>query len=210
MSISEESEEYDAEAVFDKAALEADALFGCRMYAKLLNHAADDFVVSWAGTIIGLRGLRDLARAQAHTADIRSYAYRQAMGDLLRLRKYSALAQMDKPTRSACYKLMDSIPELKVWYASLPAADQLRWKHPESIVKHAPRNLVDGGKGHNRPPKGRQGRRKAVSPIEYERLKAIAIQVIKRQIKHEPEAVNLLDEVNPPDLPDDGVDDLYS
>jgi hypothetical protein len=201
MSITEE-ETYDADAVIDKAALEADIVAGARAFSKLLNHAADDWT-SWSITIIGLRGLRDLARAQAHTADIQSYAYRQAMSHLLQLRKYSVYDQIDKPTRSACYKLMDSIDELMVWYATLPPAEKLRWKHPQSIVKHAPRNLVEGGKGHNKP----KNPRKPVTSAETERLKALLIRVIQRLIKYEPEAASLLDELNPPD-PDDGVGDL--
>jgi hypothetical protein len=196
--------EVDADEVIDKAALEADIVAGARAFTKLLNHAADDWT-SWSITIIGLRGLRDLARAKAHTADIHSYAYRQAMSHLLQLRKYSVYDQIDKPTRSACYKLMDSLEEINVWYAGQLPADKLRWKHPQSIVKHAPRNLVEGGKGHNKPkPKGQK---KPAGWAEIERLKALLIQVIQRLIKHEPDAAALLDQVNPRD-PDDGIGDL--
>jgi hypothetical protein len=152
-----------------------------------------------------LRGLRDLARAQAHTADIQSYAYRQAMSHLLQLRKYSVYDQIDKPTRSACYKLMDAVDEISVWHAALPTADKLRWKHPQSIVKHAPRNLVEGGRGHNKPKQKNQ--KKPTGWAEIERLKALLIQVIKRLAKYEPDATELLDQVNPSD-PDDGVGDL--
>jgi hypothetical protein len=197
-------EHYEADAVFDKAAIEADIVAGARAFTKLLNHAADDWT-SWSITIIGLRGLRDLARAQAHTADIHSYAYRQAMSRLLQLRKYSVYDQIDKPTRSACYKLMDTVEDLSVWYAALPPADKLRWKHPQSIVKHAPRNLVEGGKGHNRPKA--KGQKKPVTSAEIERLKALLIQVIKRLIKYEPDATDLLDQITPAD-PDDGVPDF--
>jgi len=149
--------------------------------------------------------LRDLARAQAHTADIQSYAYRQAMSHLLQLRKYSVYDQIDKPTRSACYKLMDAVDEISVWHAALPTADKLRWKHPQSIVKHAPRNLVEGGRGHNKPKQKNQ--KKPTGWAEIERLKALLIQVIKRLAKYEPDATELLDQVNPSD-PDDGVGDL--
>jgi hypothetical protein len=204
MSTAEESEDYDADAVIDKATLETEIVAGARAFSKLLNHAADDWT-SWSITIIGLRGLRDLARAQAHTSDIQSYAYRQAMSHLLQLRKYSVYDQIDKPTRSACYKLMDSIDQLSVWHATLAPADKLRWKHPQSIVKHAPRSLVEGGKGHNKPKQ--KNPRKPVTSAETERLKALLIRVIQRLIKYEPEAASLLDEVNPPD-PDDGVGDL--
>jgi hypothetical protein len=156
-------------------------------------------------TIIGLRGLRDLARAQAHTSDIHSHAYRQEMSRLLQLRKYSVYDQIDKPTRWACYKLMDSIGELSVWHAALDPADKLRWKHPQSIVKHAPHHLLDSGRGHNKPSKAKN--KKPVTSYEIERLKALLIQVIKRLVKYEPDAAELLDQLNPSD-PDDGVGDL--
>jgi hypothetical protein len=133
--------EDQTEAVFDKVTLEADIIAGAREYSKLLHHAAHDWA-SWEIIIIGLRALRDLAFAKAHTSDIHSYAYRQEMSALLQLKKYSVYDQIDKPTRSACYKLMDSLEELSVWYAAQSPADKLRWKHPQSIMKHAPSNLV--------------------------------------------------------------------
>jgi hypothetical protein len=193
------------EQVFDRAKMEAEILTGARAFTKLLTHAADDWT-SWAATIVGLRNLRNLAFAQTHTSDIQSYAYRQAIGGLLQLRKYSVYDRIDKPTRSACYKLMDNLEQISVWYAALPPADQLRWKHPQSIMKHAPRNLVEGGKGSNRPKK--KGEKKPLTSAEIERLKALLIQVIKRLIKYEPEARDLLDQVNPPGEPNDSLDDI--
>jgi len=91
-------------------------------------------------------------------------------------------------------------------YASLPPEDRLWWKHPESIVKHCPQNLL-ARSAHNKPePKAKQP--KPIVSAEIERLRALLIQVIKRLIKHEPEAAQLLDQVTPPDLPDDGVDNI--
>jgi hypothetical protein len=40
-------------------------------------------------------------------------------------------------------------------------------------------------------------------------LRALVILVIKRLIKHEPDAAELLDQVTPQN-PDDALDDLYS
>jgi hypothetical protein len=39
-------------------------------------------------------------------------------------------------------------------------------------------------------------------------MKLLIIQVIKCLIKHEPEARDLLDQVNPPDEPNDSLDDI--
>lgn len=58
-------------------------------------------------------------------------------------------------------------------------------------------------RGHNKPRKTK----KPVTSYEIERLKALLIQVIKRLAKHEPDALELLDQLNPSD-PDDGVGDL--
>src|SRR5262249_45633081 len=84
----------------------------------------------------------NLAFAEAHTSSIASYDYRQKLAELLRRQKWSALAQIDKQTRSSCYKLMDRIEEIAVWYAQLPGNDKMRWQHPDTIVKHAPRHLA--------------------------------------------------------------------
>src|SRR5262249_44986010 len=134
----------DAEQVLDMESIEADAAAAVKAYSALLHHAADDWN-SWAITIRGLRALRDLAFSKAHTSDIKSWAYRQEIGALLRLRKYAVLDNIEKQTRSTCYKLMDNLDQINVWYVSLSPADQLRWKHPDSVAKHCPRHLVSGG-----------------------------------------------------------------
>jgi hypothetical protein len=191
----------------DRESMEADITAGARAFSKLLHQASDDWT-SWSITIVGFRALRNLAFAQSHSSDIHSYAYRQAMSNNLRLRKYSVYDQIDKPTRSACYKIMDTIDQISVWYAALPAADQLRWKHPQSIMKHAPQNLVNGGRGHNWPKKNMK---KSLTSVEIERLRELLIQVIKRLIKYEPEARDLLDHLSPStNDPDDNISDLFS
>jgi hypothetical protein len=83
----------------DMASIDAEIVAGARAFNKLLTHATDDWT-SWSITIIGLRALRSLAFAEAHTSDVKSYAYRQKIGELLEKKKYSALAQIDKQTRS--------------------------------------------------------------------------------------------------------------
>jgi hypothetical protein len=195
----------DTDSALDTASIEADITAGARAFKQLLTHATDDWT-SWSITIIGFRALRNVAFAKGYTSDIRSYAYRQAMSHLLQLRRYSVYDQIDKPTRSACYKLMDRIDDINMWYAALAPADQLRWKHPQSIMKHAPRHLVEGGRGGNRP---KAGKKKPVTSVEIERLRALLLRVIKRLIKHEPEAAELLDQVNPDDRdPNDGLEDI--
>jgi hypothetical protein len=191
------------ENALDMASIDADIVAGARAFTKLLTHARDDWT-SWSITIIGLRALRNLAFAESHTSDIKSYAYRQKIGELLEKKKYAALAQVDKQTRSTAYKLMDHIEEVSMWYATLAPAEQMRWKHPDAIAKHCPKHLVAGGKGGNKP---KPGKKKPLIDAEIERLRALLILVIKRLIKHEPDAAELLDQVTPHD-PDDALDDL--
>jgi hypothetical protein len=196
--------ENEGDSVLEMPAVDAEIADGVKALNHLFRHAGDDFT-KWEIVIKGFRALRNLAFANAHTSDIQAYDYRQAMGSLLRQRKYAAYDHLDRPTRSACYKLMDSIEDISVWYVALPAADKLRWTHPQSIVKNAPRHLVAGGKGHNKPKK--TGKKKPLIDAEIERLKALLIKVIQRLAKYEPEAMQLLDQITPQD-PDDSLDDL--
>src|SRR5262249_35889356 len=78
------------------------------------------------------------ARSKAHTSSISSGHYKAELGALLQLRKNSVYDQINKQTRSSMYKLMDRIDDIQEWYITLEANDQLRWKHPDSIVKHCP------------------------------------------------------------------------
>jgi hypothetical protein len=197
--------EDEPEAVIDMETAEAEIAAGARTLTELINHAGDDWT-RWSVTINGLRWLRDMARAKAYTFNIRSQAYRDEMTKLLRLRKYSKYDLLPNTTRSACYKLMDSLDEISTWYAGLEPSVKMKWKHPETIIKHCPAHLLDGGRGHNKP-KAAKGKKKPVTSFEIERLKALLLQVIKRLIKYEPDAAELLDQVTPAD-PDDGIGDL--
>jgi hypothetical protein len=193
--MTEESEE------LDRAAIDRDILAGARAFQELLRNANLDWT-HWSATILGLRGLRSLAFAKAGTNSMASQAYREAISALLQLRKYSVYDQIDKQTRSDCYRLMDRLEEVDAWYANLPTADRLRWRHPSTIAKHCPRHLI-GMRGHNRPPTN--SRKKPAVTYETERLKALLLSTIKRLAKYEPEAVELLDQVQHGRL-DDGVD----
>jgi hypothetical protein len=187
----------------DMNEVEADISAGAKAFTVLLEHTSDDWG-HWTIVIRGFRALRNLAFAQAQTSDIKSYAYRQKIGELLGQRKYSPYAAIDKQTRSTCYKLMDQLEEIHTWYISLPPADQLRWKHPDAIAKHCPHQLLAGGRGHNRPPK--RGKKPA-SSAEVERLKALLIKIICRLAKHEPDAVELIQQVHGED-PNDSLEDI--
>jgi hypothetical protein len=198
-------EPYDPELAIDREAIEADIAAGAKAFRILLKNADADWN-NWSITIVGLRGLRNLAFARAGVSDIRSWHYRDQLAALLQQKKYSVYEQIGKQTRSTCYKLMDSLEEIDTWYAGLNPEDKLRWKHPDAIAKNCPAHLVGGGIGGNQPKRARKKPQpKPQVTAETERLKTLLIQVIKRLAKHEPEALDLLDQVMPsePDLDDD-------
>lgn len=190
--------------VLDRAAIDRDIAAGAKAFGELLHRASVDWT-HWSATILGLRGLRTLAFDRAGTTNMQSQAYRDAMGSLLTLRKHSIYNQLDKPTRSDCYRLMDRLEELDVWYGGLDRTDKLKWKHPTTIAKHCPKEYLSGGmRRHNQP---KIGKKKPMVSFETERLKALLIQVIKRLAKYEPAALDLLDQIHPAD-PDDPLDDI--
>jgi hypothetical protein len=193
--------------VLDRASIDRDIALGAKAYSKLVDKADLDFT-HWSAVILGFRGLRSLAFEKAKTSNMNSQDYRNAMTALLELRKYSIYGQIDKQTRSDCYKLMDHLDEIAAWHAHLPTHDKLRWKHPTTIAKHCPKQFLSGGRGHNKPPRNKS-QKKPVVTFETERLKALLIQVIKKLAKYEPDALDLLDQVMPRD-PEDSVADIYA
>jgi hypothetical protein len=103
---------------------------------------------------------------------------------------------------------MDRIEDIDMWYVKLPADEQRRWGHPNSIRKNCPRHLLSGGKGHNKPPK--KGKKKAASTAEEDRLRQIMITIITEFVApHNPErAKELLKQIYPGGDPNDSLDGL--
>jgi hypothetical protein len=174
--------------MLDRDQIDRDIVAGARAFQELLHNANLDWC-HWSSTILGLRGLRSLAFAKAGTSNMKLQAYRDAMNSLLGLSKYSIYDQIEKQTRSDCYRLMDRLEDVDIWYSKLSTDDKLRWKHPCTIAKHVPKEYLTGGmRRHNQPPKGKK---KPAISAETERLKALLIQVIMRLVKHEPECIDL-------------------
>ena len=198
---------YEAESAFDRAAAEADALKGVRAYSHLLNHSGEDWVV-WADVVRGLRGLRDIAFADAHTSDIHSYAYRQQMGFLLKQPRFAMLSEVKKTNRSAAYRMMDHLDEISAWYQALPGADKLDWKTPQTIALHCPPHFLSGGKGHNQPKK--TGKKKRGASAEEDRLRQLLVLIINEFVltSNPQRATELLKVIYPEGDPDDSLEDL--
>src|SRR5262249_10809100 len=96
----------------------ADIAAGAKALRDLHNHVADDWN-RWSAAIRGLRGLRNLCWHDIGTTDMRTQAYRDAMGAQLTHKKNAAYAEIPKDTRSYMYQLCDHIEEVDEWYASL-------------------------------------------------------------------------------------------
>jgi hypothetical protein len=189
----------------DRTALERDIAAGAKAFGELLRNASVDWT-HWSATILGLRGLRALAFARAGTTGMQSQAFRNAMSFLLSQQKYSIYNQIDKQTRSDCYRLMNRIEDVDNWYAALPATEKLKWKHPNTIANHCPKDFLEGMRRHNQP---KTGKKKPAADAETERVRALLVQAIEIIMEFKPEAAKrLLAQIYPGD-PDDSVDDLF-
>src|SRR5262245_14513258 len=100
-------------------AIEHQIAEGAKAFKELQQNAALDWT-HWSATILGMRALRTLAFAKAGTTNMRSQAYRDAIQALLTLRRYSIFDQIDRQTRSDCYKLMDRLEDVDAWYGVCP------------------------------------------------------------------------------------------
>jgi hypothetical protein len=192
----------------DMASVDADIAAGAKALRGLLRHVNDDWK-RWAIITKGFRAMRNLAFAKAHTSDINSDAYKKMIGGMLKQKKYSMYDRIAgkkaKQVRSSLYKIMDRIEEIDIWYdTSVTVDEKERWKHPESIAKHAPKHLLAEAR-HNKAK--RKDKQKPVS-AEARRLRKLLLQAIERLMEHKIDARDLLAQVDPAD-PDDEISDLY-
>jgi hypothetical protein len=183
---------------------------------ELAQHRGDDWT-HWDLVIKGWRALRAIACNKAGTNNMASQAYRDAMGELLTLKKYAAYNSLDKQTRSNMYKLCDNIEEVTAWYFSdkVSDADRSRWKHPDTIAKHCPQNLLAGfGKNKPRAASGKPVKKRG-SSAEEDRLRQLLLKAANALKPHNPSlAAELFENLYPvgagePD-PDDGFEGLPS
>jgi hypothetical protein len=168
---------------------------------------------NWSRIVKGLRALRTLIFHETGARSVQADAFKKRMGEMLHTPKYEPFsdASIGKQARSDCYKLADHIEEIDPWLAGRSGDERDEWNHPSTLVKHlqklAPHLLSGGMKGHNKPPR-KPGKKKPMFDAEVERLKAILIRVIRRLAKHEPDAIELLDELTPQPDPSDTLADI--
>lgn len=198
----------DEEQLVDLKAVNKQIAAGAKALDYMFNHASDDFT-KWVIIIRGLRGLCDLAARNAGTRDIHSWHHRQALGALLQQPKHAIYDRLSKQQRSACYKLMDRIDDVRDWYITREVNDQLRWKSPDAVVKNCPKHLLAGGmRGHNKPKP--IGKKKRASSAEEDRLRTILIQIITEFVRpaNPQKADQLLHQIYPAGDPNDDLGDL--
>lgn len=202
---------------FDLKAIRADAKAGAKALAHLLDHAEDDWE-KWETAIIGLRGLRDMAKHKTGATKLTDYAYRQEIARLFSMKEYAVYSSEDfsKQQRSACYAMMDHIEDVSDWYYGrisyqgypIAKSDRMNWKTPQTILKYCPPSLI--GKEDKAPKSVSKPRLpKPVPPVhqaEIDRLRRLVVELIKRLAKYEPTATELLDQVQPPGLANDPLD----
>jgi hypothetical protein len=205
LTVTTENDDHNDNTVLDKASIERDITRGAKAARDLRDKAGKTWQ-NWSAVIVGLRGFHALACERAGTNNMQAQNYRDAMSGLLESKRGVEYSWIDKQTRSDCYRLMECISEVDVWYAGLDTNQKSRWNHPTTIVKHCPKQYLKGGmRKHNKPPK--KDKKKPTVTFETERLKALLIEVITRLAKYEPDAMTLLKQIYPTD-PDDNIDDL--
>jgi hypothetical protein len=202
------------ETVLDMEAIEQQRVAGIQALDRLYR-SHDRVWKEWEHVIRGLGALRDLATAQAGNSNLRSQAYRDAISYQLSLPQNAAYARLSNQTRSSCYRLVDHLDELCTWLAGKEIEDQLEWNHPNTVAKNCPPEFLSGGlRGHNQPPRKRaKDAKPSWSEIQHlqrelDKFKALLLKVIGRLIKHEPEAVALLDQIASSQRPAELDDDL--
>lgn len=193
----------------DRDRIEREIAAGGRALKTLLSKAGRDWH-HWSAVILGLRGLRTLVFDKVRTNNMRSDAFRKTMSEMLKLRKYAIFQKLTRQDRSDCYRLMDHLDEIDDWYNGLKAEQKLSWNTPGAVARNCPKEFLSSLRQHERPLQPqRLGQRKPLESAEAVRLRRLLIQVIKRLLKYEPEARDLLDQVEEPSDPSDSVDDLF-
>jgi hypothetical protein len=190
----------------------ADIAAGVKALRELYNHdsACRDWN-HWSAAIRGLRGLRSLCWFDAGTTDMKSQNYRDAMGIQLAMKKNAAYAEIPKDTRHFMYLLCDHIEEIDDWYGSLPIDERLRWKHPQSIAKHCPPELLGSDRPGERTKRKAKKKKKRGSSFEEDRLRKLLVYLVEKYVRpvDPKEAADLLEQIWAGDLNDE-LDDIYT
>jgi hypothetical protein len=83
----------------------------------------------------GFIEMRRLAMVEAGTNRPYGRAYTAAYGRLLEASKLDERIK-DKGDRQKLIELMDNLPAIEDWRATLPKEDRRRWNHPTTIFRH--------------------------------------------------------------------------
>ena len=185
--------EGEPNTMFDKTAIEADILEGVKAYRELHDKRKDDWH-RWSTVIIAWRGLRTIAFEDSKTSDVKAHAYKMAIRALLKKRRYQAFTEINQQTRHAMYQIMDHLDDVNDWYEHQEPDNQMRWKHPMTILKHCPIVMRAGGLGHNKPPKLKKPQRSTAAELEKKvaHLTALLLRAIDLLLGVKPDAAREL------------------
>jgi hypothetical protein len=86
--------------------------------------------LKWIAVGRGLQECQHMALSQTHSNDMTSHAARIAMANIL---KKERLDRIDKGDRSVLLRVMEKLPEITKWQATLSTSERVRYNHPRSV-----------------------------------------------------------------------------
>lgn len=196
---------------FDRTAIDQEISDGAKALKHLQQHASQDWH-SWSIVIRGLRALRTLALHESGADNVASGEYRKAFTRIVSLKKYEMYDRdpIDKQARTACYKLMNRIEDVDLWYNGQPVASRLRWKHPETIAKHCPPEFLEGGMLDKKKPAAKAKKKAKGLNAEAKRLLDLLLRTLAVLKNYDREAADAIyAELPTPEDPSDELDDVF-
>jgi hypothetical protein len=88
--------------------------------------------LKWVAVGRGLQECQHLALTATHSNDMTSFTARMAMADIL---KRERLDRINKGDRSILLKVMENLPAITAWQATLSTSERIRYNHPQAVWK---------------------------------------------------------------------------
>jgi hypothetical protein len=142
----------------------------------------------WAAAVgRGLQECQRLALATTHSNNMMSYVARMAMADIL---KRERLDRINKGDRSILLKVMENLPAVTAWQATLSTSQRIKYNHPQAVWKRyqaatvvpPPKPQAETGDETNATPRGYKA---ALGQAESK------ISVLEQRLKTEGSLFNL-------------------
>ena len=88
--------------------------------------------LKWVAVGRGLQECQRLALTATHSNNMSSFAARMAMADIL---KRERLDRINKGDRSILLKVMENLPAITGWQATLSTSERIKYNHPQAVWK---------------------------------------------------------------------------